>query len=567
MKNNTIILGVCNAQVSGASIIIDSEIVSSVNEERFTRVKNDRSFPRKSIEYCLENSSLKPEVIDFVACGAWKGIDEKFLPQCMDDVLKAILNDSTAEKLLSDRTRVAVERDHRFKKELIEQVVKIGFPEEKISFYDHHLSHAFTAFYPSPFEDALVLTIDQRGDFKSATVCSASRKDGIELLDSVSMYNSLGSLYAYITNYLGFTPNKHEGKVTGLAAYGDHTKCVDIITSMIDYKEGKIIANIGEKFSPFPTNKLPNIEKELDKFSKEDISAAVQYVTEDITLKYLSKFIAETGLRNICVAGGLFGNVKLNQKIYELEDVDNIYVFPQMGDGGNALGGALIKLYENGGSIKYPLKHVYLGPKYSKSEISEVLNRYNTELNITSLNDYTLKLVAKDISDGKYVGIFKGRMEYGPRALGARSIIVRATDKDITKILNKRLNRTEFMPFAPITLEEYAHEYYVGWKKEHLASYFMTLCYVCTERANKETPGIVHVDNTARPQIVNSDFNRLYYDLLLEYYNLTGIPTLINTSFNNHEEPIVCSPEDAIKSLLIQNADYILFEDFIVSKK
>ena len=158
-------------------------------------------------------------------------------------------------------------------------------------------------------------------------------------------------------------------------------------------------------------------------------------------------------------------------------------------------------------------------------------------------------------------------MEYGPRALGSRSIVARAIEKDINKTLNKRLNRTEFMPFAPFTLEKYAHTYYKGWKPEHLASRFMTVCYDCTELANRQSPGIVHVDNTARPQIINESDHSLYYNLLTEYYELTGIPTLINTSFNNHEEPIVCTPSDAIESLLLDNIDYVIMEEFVVKKK
>lgn len=559
------ILGVCNALVSGATLLVDGDVIASVNEERFSRIKNDRSFPRESIEYCLKSHGLISGDIDYVSCGAWKGIDENFLSQLMNETVEAVMRDNYAKKIISERIQVSVERDQLFKRELIDNLGKMGFATDKIDFYDHHLSHAYTAFYPSPFKEALVLTIDGRGDFKSATISSASRSEGIQLIDSVSEINSLGYFYGYITNYFGFTPNKHEGKITGLAAYGDPKKCINILKRMIDYDK-RIVAHIGENYTPFMSRKLPKIEKELSKFSREDICAGVQSLTEEIALKYLRKFLRRTKHRNVCLSGGVFGNVKINQKILESGGVDNIYVFPQMGDGGNAFGGALIKLYEMGGKFKYPLKHVYLGPEYSSTEISSTLLSYKSKVKYVRLEDYTLKRIAQDIADGLCIGIFTGRMEYGPRSLGSRSILVRAIDRDITEKLNKRLNRSEFMPFAPVTLEEYAGEYYKGWSKNHLASYFMTVCYVCSKKAKDQVAGVVHVDSTARPQIINKKHNRLYYDLLNEYYKLTGIPTLINTSFNNHEEPIVCSPEDAIKSLLIDNVDYVLIEDLVVSR-
>ncbi len=557
------ILGVCNANVSGASLLVDGDVLASVNEERFTRIKNDNSFPAKSIEYCLKSSGLKPDDIDYIACGAWKGVDESFLPQYIDDAIDAVTRDSEAKKLVSDKTRVSVERDRYAKNDLILNLVKMGFSRDKISFHDHHLSHAYTAFYPSPFKEALILTIDGRGDFKSATMSKASRSSGIELLDSVSMLYSLGAFYGFITRFLGFTPDKHEGKVTGLAAYGDPDKCMHILKRMINYSD-KIIAYIGRNYSPFLSGSLPELEKELSQFSREDISAAAQQLTEEITLSYLKKYLQLTKLKNVCLSGGVFGNVKLNEKILELDEVKNIYVFPQMGDGGNPFGGALIKLYELGKEFNYPLEHVYLGPEYSTAEITKAVDSFQGKVKSIPLKDYTLSKVAQDISDGKCIGIFNGRMEFGPRALGARSILVRGVDHDITNILNKKLNRSEFMPFAPVTLEEYAAEFYEGWNKDHIASYFMTVCYKCTPKATELSKGVVHVDNTARPQIINGDNNKLYYDLLSEYHKQTGIPTFINTSFNNHEEPIVCSPEDAIKSLLIDNVDYILTNDLVI---
>lgn len=561
------VLGVCNANVSGATLIVDGEVVASVNEERFTRVKNQRAFPTESIKYCLDYSELSIRDIDHVACGAWAGISADFVPQCVDEVIAFSQKDEAARTMISERTHVAVERDLIFKQELIEGLCSLGFARENLNFYDHHLSHAATAFYPSPFEDALVVTLDGRGDFKSSTVYRGSRTEGLQLLDSTSMYNSLGAFYGFITKYLGFTPDKHEGKVTGLAAYGDATICYDLMKEMVGYEDRKIVANLGTKYTPFLSGHLPYIEDRLQEYSREDISAAAQLVLEEIVTAYIKDFVDETGLGEIALAGGVFGNVKLNQRIQEIEGVKNIYVFPQMGDGGNAFGGALLKLYETGGHLKGPLEHVYLGPAYSNDEIVATLSNYDEQVDVYTLEKYTIDRAAKDLDEGVVIGLFTGRMEYGPRALGARSIIASAKKKEINDILNTRLNRSEFMPFAPVTLMEKAAECYIGWRPENIAATFMTTCYDCTVECGKATPAVVHVDNTARPQLISREMNPLYYDILKSYYDLTGIPSFANTSFNNHEEPIVCSPDDAIKSLLIDNVDYLVLEGYVVKRR
>ncbi len=434
----------------------------------------------------------------------------------------------------------------------------MGFQRSIISCYDHHLSHAATAFYPSPFEEALIVTVDGRGDFRSASVYVGKRKQELTNLDSTSMFNSLGAFYGFITRFLGFIPDRHEGKITGIAALGDPKACIDVLKEMIDFENGKIVASIGKKYNPFLGGKLPYIEEKLALFSKEDVAAGAQALLEDIILKYIRRFLTETGLKNVALAGGVFGNVKLNEKILEMDLVDNIYVFPSMGDGGNAVGGALIKLYESGREFSYPLKHVYLGPSFSSEKIQKTLEKNRNQVEWFKLEEYTLDKIAEDLVNGLIIGLFTGRMEFGPRALGARSIIARATDQDINDTLNKRLNRTEFMPFAPVTLKSHAKESFIGWQEDHMSAEFMTVCYPCSDEFIKQSPATSHVDKTARPQIIDRENNPLYFDILNRYYKLTGIPTLINTSFNNHEEPMVCSPEDAIRSLLLGNIDYVI---------
>jgi carbamoyltransferase len=560
------ILGVCNGNVSGACLLLDGDLVASANEERFSRIKNDKAPPFQSIKYCLEFAGLEPGDIDYIGCGAWNGMDETYFPEFATEMLDTAMAHPEAAPIMRDRVKHAADRDLEWRRQMLACLEELGFDNEKLRFFDHHLSHAYTAFYPSPFEEALVVTLDARGDNKSATISKASREHGVELLDSTSMFNSLGFFYSFITRHLGFTPDKHEGKVTGLAAYGDARVCRAVLDKMIGYENGKIQAHLGAYFKPYISAELPELEKELAGFSREDISAAAQAMTEEITLAYITPYLEQTGLRHVCLAGGVFGNVKVNQYIQELDQVESIYVAPQMGDGGNAFGGALIRLYERGGSFNYPLKHVYLGPSYTDEQIVEALELHQDKLDWERVEDYSLEQIAKDLDDGVVIGLFSGRMEYGPRALGARSIIVRAIEHGVNDSLNDRLNRSEFMPFAPVTLEEEAHNCYVGWKEDHVAARFMTVCYNCTERAAGESPATAHIDNTARPQVITREYNPLYYDILKAYFERTGIPTFVNTSFNNHEEPIVCSPNDAIQSLLINNVDYVVMDNFVVRR-
>ena len=565
MNKNIKILGVANANVSGAALIIGDKTVSAISEERLSRKKNDRCFPKKSIEYVLESSGLELSDIDFVCCGCWKGLD---VPEYVETVVKdSILyfrNDSSSEKIVLDKIRVSAERDEFFKNELEEGLNSMGIPSSKIFMYDHHTSHAYTAFYASPFRESLVFTLDGRGDFKSGTVWLAERETGLHLIDSINMFDSLGVFYGFITKFLGFKPNRHEGKILGLAARGDYEKVLPIVRKMISYENGRLVGKIGKNFTAWNTGSIPSIEKELKKHTREDIAAATQYWLEELTLKYITPIIQKHKVRNISLAGGVFANVVLNQRLIEIEGIENIYVFPHMGDGGNALGGAMIKAVEEGINLEYPMKDAYLGPSFDNSEIESVLEKHSKELHYENVSNQKMKLAAELIHEGKIVGWFQGRMEYGPRALGTRSILARATDSSINDSLNNRLSRTEFMPFAPVTMKEYAKSYYIDWKPEHFCSNFMTITYNCTDLAKSKTPATVHVDGTARPQIIDKDTNPEYYGVVEEYYKISGIPSIINTSFNNHEEPILCKPEDAVKSILLRNVDVMFIGDFLV---
>ncbi|MDP3938297.1 MAG: carbamoyltransferase C-terminal domain-containing protein [Deltaproteobacteria bacterium] len=563
-----IVLGLSNAFESGASLTIDGKTVAAANEERFSRRKQDDAFPWRAIEYVLSMGGLKASEVDAVAYGWGREFDEhKLLGPLSKRMIRAVQEQPDCAELVETRVRVELERDQVRKDEMARVAAEQGWTS-KLRVYDHHLSHAATAFLTSPFDRALCFTADARGDFRSATV-HLGEGEKITELDWRSSFDSLGFYYSTITFILGMRPVRHEGKVTGLAAYGDPSKAIHVMREMIDFTDGNIYAKIGRMYKPFFTDPPPALKEALSGFSKEDIAAACQQHLEDVMLAYIRRFLKEQAdagapVENICLAGGLFGNVKLNQRILALEGVDNVFVYPNMGDGGLSVGATLNFLSETGNRIQRPIADVYLGPSFSDEEIKKVLDAYN--LTYRPFRDKVAE-TADLLARGKVVGWFQGRMEWGPRARGARSILVHPADKTVNDWLNKRLHRTEFMPFAPATIPALAARSFVGWRPDHIASHFMTICYDCTPEFKESAPATVHVDGTARPQVVPREQNPEYHDLIKAFHQKTGRSAIINTSFNDHEEPIVCSPEDAVQSFQKENVDCLAIGNWLVGEE
>jgi len=566
------ILGVSNTFDSGAALIVEGEIVGAVNEERFTRTKLDRSFPRYSIEYLLQSPEIAIQDIDTVAVGCWNGIDQKeTLPRLIEDVLFQTNSDdpSTVETVMT-RINTSGTTDNRLRDELCQELYAIGVTASQIQFYDHHYTHAISAYCPSPFEDALVLTADGRGDFRSVSLWQGSL-DGLSLIDMATELTSPGALYGLITKYLGFVPNRHEGKVTGLAAYGKMSGAYDILAQgyQYDYESNRLISHIGDFYSPFASANLESLFRELDAYTREEVAFAVQALLEDSLLAFLEHNIQSLGLDsvNLCLAGGCMANVKLNYRFRKMPQVKGVYVFPHMGDGGLPIGAAMAAVVERGGRRKVFLPTTCLGPEFSDEQIEECLRMtcgpYGLSYERLDQEDIPT-LVAGFLAEDRIVGWFQGRMEVGPRALGARSILASATDQTINQSLNMRLDRTEFMPFAPVTTDNYAASCFHGWSPSDLASRFMAMCYDCTVELAEKCPAVVHVDNTARPQVVFREDNPQYYDTIETYVALTGNPVIINTSFNHHEEPIVAAPLEAIHSLHNGNIDVLIVGKWLV---
>jgi len=559
-------LGIVNAEVSGACLVKNNEVVAAASEERFSRIKNDDAWPSMSIDYVLSHQKIKLSDVDYIAYGWGDFNSKKHLLMFFDRVVEEALNNPDHLPIFRDRVKGEIVQDEKRNKDFLEFILKNNL-QQKTIYIDHHECHAFSAFACSPFDKALVLTSDGRGDYQSFTV-GVYDNNTYKVINRFSSIDSLGFFYGRITSLLGFKSNRHEGKVTGLAAYGDPSKYLPLMEKMISYKDRRIIAHIGPYYRPWQhdpifSEEVLNIIREA---KREDIAAAAQQHLENIVISLTEHYLKETGLKNVCMAGGVFANVSLNKKIFDIPQVDNIFIQPHMSDGGLALGAAVGAAFKLTGK-KVKLENMYLGPEFDEDEIFAVIN--NDDFIIDRLPDEESKIdsAISAIKNNSVVGWFQGRMEHGPRALCHRSIFYHCNDKSVNDWLNKRLQRNEFMPFAPVTAVELADRCYNNWRPDHIASYYMTVTYDCTEEMINNCPAAVHIDKTARPQIVSEKSEPTVHKLLLKWYKETGGLSLINTSFNKHEEPIVCSPNDAVQALKEDIIDVLIIGSFKVAKK
>tara|TARA_A100001037_G_scaffold246949_1_gene228775 strand:- start:707 stop:2407 length:1701 start_codon:yes stop_codon:yes gene_type:complete len=564
-----LIVALHNDEDSGVCLMKDGQILEAVNEERFNRTKLYKGLPQLSLDYVLQKHDLDVGQVDHFVYG-WHGRQNDFgryARKLSRRVAKAVTHNPASVDIIDERVGVEFERDAETRGEFEDWMKELGVPSQRLMFVDHHSSHSWAAFSCSPFDSAFVFTFDGRGDLKSGTVSIASRDAGIQEQDYLLSFDSLGFLYGQITGYLGYQPHRHEGKVTGLAAYGDPDKTLPLFRSMIDWEDGSIVAKLGP-YRPFYTKMDPDLARQFDEFSREDIAAGVQKHCEDLLTRFVSYWIERSDrpeVRNVCLAGGVFANVRINQCIAELPGVDEVFVFPHMGDGGLTVGSACLANHVLTGASKVEFDSVYLGPNFDDTQIEDCLESYGARIKFQHLNDKVERTV-EDLLEEKVVGYFDGRMEFGPRALGARSILYHARDRSVNDWLNQRLRRTEFMPFAPVTPVEYAPDCYIGWQESDACTPFMTKTFDCTEAFSRGHQAVVHIDGTARPQIVTQDRNGDYYQVVKSFCDRNGDRALINTSFNAHEEPIVCSPHDAVDSLLDDTVDVLVIGSYRVAR-
>jgi carbamoyltransferase len=568
------VLGISDGMTGGAALLEDGRIIYAVHEERFTRAKMATGFPQESIERTLSDTGTKAAEVDVIAVAT---VNEFFREQAIAydgwllreqaPLKEALLNASSAVNQVFGAAPLLRKSYYELKgllgrmrrKAIKDQLRKRWGFTCPIRFVDHHFAHACSAYFTSGLGEATVVTMDGAGDNSCSRIYLV--KDGrFRLLWNIDSFHSIGNYYAYITHLCGFKAQKHEGKVTGLAAYGEPTY-LDALKQFIGYEEGTII-NRGQVFY---WAAVKAIEKTLPKsFKAEHLAASMQQLLEEVCSEYIRWWVDRTACGDLALAGGVFANVKLNQRIHELNNVRSVFVHPGMGDEGLAVGAALAQSVS---PVRAPafdsvkLEDVYFGPGYGTKDIQAAMEKQGAEAKYVPNIE---RKIAELLAEGYVVARFDGRMEYGPRALGGRSILYQATDPTVNNWLNKRLKRTEFMPFAPVTLEEFADQCYENLDGARYAARFMTITFGCTPWMKQYCPAVVHVDGTARPQLINETTNPSYYRILQEYRKITGLPSIINTSFNMHEEPIVCSPADAIRAFREGEIDYLAMGNFLL---
>ena len=560
------ILGIYIQHDACAAVYDDYKLIAAVAQERPTRRKGDGGrFPTEAARECLEQAALNFADVDVVCLPRTRYPKEYFtlraylpFPQsAKDDSLELIR--VMVRNFIHDPLQALDARAYLDQYEL---------NPKQIYFYNHHMAHALGVLFHTRWEDALIYTSDGGGDrtFYSARLLQDGRlvelfggeADSRAYARPQNRGDSMGHLYYHVTQALGFRPLRHEGKVLGLAAFGRPIYAPGLrkFYKLLDDGQIKSVVHAREI--------VRSVEEIARTGKREDVAASVQDVLEELTLASLERIVARNPARCLALCGGVFANVKLTQRISERFSFDEIFVYPAMSDQGEAAGGALEYLYERDGLQRWlkhraPFADVYLGRDYMDAA-DDVFRAAGAEAVLTTPNGAPelAQRVAELIVDGKVVGTYLGRGEYGPRALGARSIMAAAVDRKINDWLNQRLERTEFMPFAPVVRKERCGVLFDLPPSLMYSAQFMTVtCNVKPEWKDK-IPAVVHVDGTARPQVIERKTNPLYYDILERYEQLTGIPALINTSFNVHEEPIINRPQDALKALQQGRVDYVV---------
>ena len=562
------IMGIsCYYHDAAACIIEDGKIIAAAEEERFTRKKHDSSFPIKAIAYCLKEAGITAQQLNHIS------YYEK-------PVLKF-------QRILNQHLQMAPRSFRVFKDSLISWTQKMNVEKKirdelsytgPISFMEHHASHAASAFFPSPFENAAIVTIDGVGEWATTTI-GIGKKNTVKLLKEIHFPHSIGLLYSTITALLGFSVNNSEYKVMGLSPYGNSKTYKPhfnkIIKTDSDGSFSLDMSYFDFHYRPWmPSRKLCKLLCKTRKPDEQvtqqhkDIAAALQQKTEEVMINLLKHAKKETGMENICLAGGVALNSVANGKLLKQTGFKNIWIQPAAGDSGNSIGAALM-LYHHilGSENRQPQETAYLGPSFSDTKIKEFLDSHFIRYTAFKTKTELLKKVAKLIHGNNVIGWFQGRMEWGPRALGARSILSNPCNPKMQDILNLKVkHREKFRPFAPVVCVDDALTYFDCDEPIPLPTDFMLMVYPVKKEWHAKIPAVTHVDGSGRLQTVRREQNPLYYELIKEFGRLSGIPILINTSFNIRGEPIVCSPKDAYWCMMGTGIDYLVMGKFLIKR-
>ena len=581
---------------SAAALIIDGKIIAAAQEERFSRKKHDSDYPYQAIEYVLSEKKLKLNNIDYIVFFEKPFLKfERLLETYVAFAPKGFKSFSLSmpiwlgEKLFQKK----------FLFEKLKQHDKNFKNIDKIKFSEHHFSHAASAFYPSPFNDAVVLTLDGVGEWATTTI-AIGEENRLKIVKEIYFPHSIGLLYSSFTYYTGFKVNSGEYKVMGLAPYGNPKYKNLILDHLIDLKkDGSFKLNMkyfnfatgltmtNEKFSKLFGRPVRDPNKDLIENFHMDIAASIQSVIEEIILRLTENIAKEYNKKHLCLAGGVALNCVANGKILKKKIFEKIWIQPAAGDAGGSLGAALGYWYNELNKprkiLKDQMEGSFLGPHYNTDFIEEKLKSLKANYK-KKFSDEIFQTTAKKLSEGKIVGWFQGRMEFGPRALGARSILADPRSEKMQKDLNIKIKyRESFRPFAPAVLREDLEEWFqIDCDSPYmlLVSEIKTDKQISMSEENKNLfgidklnikrsiiPAVTHVDYSARIQTVHKETNPKFHRLISEFKKITNCPVLVNTSFNVRGEPIVCSIEDAYKCFMGTNLDILVIEDFLLFKE
>jgi carbamoyltransferase len=562
------ILGIYHSHDACAALYEDYRLVAAVAQERATRVKGDGGrFPAEAVEECLAQGGLRPRDVDVVVLPRVNYPVSFYRLRAHVPFPKRAKGGQLELIRVMSRNRVA-NPVHGF--DAARWLAGHGLSPRRIAFYNHHLAHALGALFHTDWNDALLYTSDGGGDrvFYSARRLTDGRledlfggeSDSVGVRHRQDKADSLGNMYYFVTEALGMKPLRHEGKVLGLAAFGRPTHADRLRRFYVVERDGQIRARADMRAIAAAIRALASA------IPREDMAASAQKVLEDVTLEALERIVERAPARALGLSGGVFANVKLTQRIAERFPFEEIFVYPAMSDQGEAAGGVLQFLLERDGltewlSRRRRFANLYFGLDHGSR--ADALFRQDA---ICVSQGDVAATAAQLIADGKIVGTYLGRGEYGPRALGARSIMASPRDRGINDWLNKRLERTDFMPFAPVVREErYSEAFDLPTSLRYTAGFMTVTCNVRPEWRER-IPAVVHVDGTARPQILRREENPTYYEILKAFEEKSGLPAAINTSFNVHEEPIINRPEEALKALTQDRVDFLVTDAAVYRK-